>query len=121
QMVHSDLVIRRVTPVLRLDPQLPRVQGDGVQLRQVLLNLVVNARDAMSDVPPDRRQLTIESKRATAGEVEICVSDSGPGFPVEVLARLFEPFQTTKANGVGLGLVICCSILRSHGGRLTAA
>lgn len=121
QMVHSDLVMRRVTPVLRLDPQLPRVQGDGVQLRQVLLNLVVNARDAMSDVPPARREMTIESQRTTTREVEISISDSGPGFPAEVLTNLFEPFQTTKANGVGLGLVICSSILRRHGGQLTAA
>jgi len=121
EMVHSDLLIRRVTPVLRLDPRLPQVQGHGVQLRQVLLNLVMNACDAMSNMPADQRQLTIESKRATAREVEISVTDSGPGFPQEMLAHAFEPFQTTKAKGLGLGLAICRSIIRSHGGQLVAA
>ena len=121
QTVHSDLVIRKVTAVLRLDPQLPLVQGLGVQLRQVLLNLVINACDAMSNVPPGQRELTIESKRATASEVEISVTDSGPGFPEQMLAHPFEPFQTTKSNGLGLGLVICSSILTRHGGRLLAA
>jgi len=121
EMVRSDLVIRRVTPILRLDPQLPPVSGHGVQLRQVLLNLVMNACDAMSDVPPDQRQLTIESRRVAAEEVEVSVTDSGTGFPNDMLQHVFEPFQTTKANGLGLGLAICRSIIKTHGGRLFAA
>jgi signal transduction histidine kinase len=65
--------------------------------------------------------LTIESKRATAQEVEVCVTDSGPGFPEEVLRHACEPFHTTKAKGLGLGLAICRSIITAHGGRLTVA
>jgi two-component system, LuxR family, sensor kinase FixL len=121
EMARSDLVIRRVTAVLRLDPQLPPVSGHGVQLRQVLLNLVMNACDAMSDVPAEQRQITIESRRVTPDEVEVSVADTGPGFSEEMLQHAFEPFRTTKANGLGLGLAICRSIIRTHGGRLLAA
>ena len=121
EMTRSDLLIRGVTPVLRLDPRLPCVNGYGVQLRQVLLNLVMNACDAMSDMPADQRQLTIESKRATADEIEVSVADSGTGFPEEMLRNAFEPFRTTKPKGLGLGLIICRSIIRTHGGRLVAA
>jgi signal transduction histidine kinase len=120
EMVQSDLASRHVTPVLRLDPLLPPVQGHGVQLRQVVLNLAMNACDAMSDVPSDRRMLTIESRRVTAG-VEVSVADCGSGFPEEMLGRAFEPFHTTKAKGLGLGLAICGSIIGAHGGRLAAA
>jgi C4-dicarboxylate-specific signal transduction histidine kinase len=120
EMVHSDLVNKRVTKVLRLDPQLPPVMAHGVQLRQVLLNLVMNACDAMSDVTVGQRQLTIESRRITTHEVEVLVADNGPGFPEEILQHLFEPFHTTKAEGLGLGLAICRSIIAAHGGRLVA-
>jgi PAS domain S-box-containing protein len=119
-MVHSDLVNKRVTKVLRLDPQLPPVIAHGVQLRQVLLNLVMNACDAMSDVTAGQRQLTIESRRITTHEVEVLVADNGPGFPEEILQHLFEPFHTTKPEGLGLGLAICRSIIEAHGGRLVA-
>jgi PAS domain S-box-containing protein len=120
EMVRSDLVSRRVTPVLRLDPLLPPVKGHGVQLRQVLLNLVMNACDAMSDPQTARRQLMIESRRVKANEVEVSVADSGPGFPQEILLHAFEPFRTTKTKGLGLGLTICRSIITTHGGHLEA-
>jgi len=121
ELVRTDLVIRHVTPVLRLDPLLPTVRGHGVQLRQVVLNLVMNACDAMADVPADRRRLTIESRGLTADEVEVSVADSGPGFPDEMLSHAFEPFRTTKPKGLGLGLAICQSIISIHGGRVVAA
>jgi len=105
---------------LKLDPRLPVVMGHGVQLRQVLLNLVINACDAMADVPPERRRLTIDS-REMAEDVEVSIMDSGPGFPKEMLQRVFEPFRTTKAKGLGLGLTICRSIISMHGGRLVVA
>lgn len=120
-MARSELISRRVTVVLRLDPLLPSVNSNAVQLRQVLLNLIMNACDAMSGASTERRQLTIESRRLRTGEVEIAVSDSGPGFTDEVLRHVFEPFITTKAKGLGLGLAICRSIIRTHGGRLLAA
>ena len=120
KMVRAQLLERQVTPVLRLDPLLPEVKGDGVQLRQVLLNLVMNACDAMSDVPSNRRQLTIQS-RQLAQEVEVSVIDCGPGFAKGMLQQPFEPFRTTKANGLGLGLAMCRSIIVAHEGRLVAA
>jgi PAS domain S-box-containing protein len=121
EMVRSDLMMKGVSPVLRLDPQLPPVNGHAVQLRQVLLNLVMNACDAMSDVPADRRSLTIETKRLTPAEVEVSVADAGPGFAEDILQHAFEPFRTTKAKGLGLGLAICRSIIAIHGGRLVAS
>jgi PAS domain S-box-containing protein len=120
EMVHSDLVNRRVAPVLRLGSQLPPVMAQGVQLRQVLLNLVMNACDAMSDVTAGQRLLTIETKRSNGEEVEVSVADNGPGFSQEILEHLFEPFHTTKPNGLGLGLAICRSIIEAHGGQLVA-
>jgi PAS domain S-box-containing protein len=120
EMVHSDLVSRHVMPVMRLDPLLPPVKARGVQLRQVLLNLVMNACDAMSNGNGGQRQLTIETRRSSGQEVEILVADNGPGFPEEILPHLFEPFHTTKPKGLGLGLAICRSIIAAHGGRLVA-
>jgi PAS domain S-box-containing protein len=120
EMVRSDLLARRVTLVLRLDPLLPPVKGHGVQLRQVVLNLVTNACDAMSGIPSDRRKLTIKSRRGTPNEVEVSVADSGPGFPAEMLQHPVEPFRTTKSDGLGLGLAICQSIVAAHGGTLVA-
>ena len=119
EMVRSDLVTRQVTLVLRLDPVLPPVKGHGVQLRQAVLNLVLNACDAMAEEPAGRRILTIESRQATTdGTVEISVTDTGSGFPEEMLREPFEPFRTTKAKGLGLGLAICRSIITAHEGRM---
>jgi C4-dicarboxylate-specific signal transduction histidine kinase len=119
-MVNSDLVSRHVIPVLQLDPLLPPVKAHTVQLRQVLLNLVMNACDEMSDVTAGQRQLTIESRHISGEEVEVSVVDNGPGFSQEMLQHLFEPFHTTKLKGLGLGLAICRSIIAAHGGRLVA-
>jgi len=121
EMVRSDLVTRGVTTVLQLEPLLPPVNGHGVQLQQVLLNLVMNACDAMSEESEDKPTLTIESKRAGAEQVEVSVADTGPGFPEEMLQQAFEPFRTTKAKGLGLGLAICNSIITAHGGNLVVA
>jgi C4-dicarboxylate-specific signal transduction histidine kinase len=87
----------------------------------VLLNLVMNACDAMSDGTANQRLLTIQSRCVAAEEVEISVADNGPGFSEEMLQHLFEPFHTTKPKGLGLGLAICRSIVAAHGGRLVAA
>jgi PAS domain S-box-containing protein len=120
-MLRGDLVFRQVRPVLRLDTELPAVNGHGVQLRQVMLNLVMNACDAMSENPKDHRQVIIETRFVTPNEVEVSVSDNGPGFTEEMLRHAFEPFRTTKANGLGLGLAICRSIITTHGGRFMVA
>ena len=98
---------------------LPRVAGDRVQLQQVLLNLIVNAIEAMSGVHDRRRELAIVSRR-DASDVVVEVRDSGPGVQPERAEQMFEPFYTTKAEGIGIGLSISRSIIEAHGGRLWA-
>ena len=100
-----------------LSPTLPVVIADRIQLQQVLLNLVINAVQAMTAVPPDGRRLVIQSSLKDDAVV-VEVQDSGPGLPSEVEAKLFTPFFTTKAEGLGLGLSITQSIIEAHGGRI---
>src|SRR5258707_785577 len=99
---------------------LPRVQGDRVQLQQVLLNLIINAIEAMRDVGEEERELLISSRNEPDG-VSVEVRDSGPGFAPAALERVFEAFYTTKPGGLGMGLSICRSIIEAHGGRLWAS
>ena len=106
--------------VRRLAERLPAVRGDKVQLQQVLLNLVINSIEAMSKVEDRPRELTIVSAADGPKAVLIEVQDSGTGLEADSTTRLFEPFYTTKANGLGIGLSISRSIVESHGGRLSA-
>jgi C4-dicarboxylate-specific signal transduction histidine kinase len=99
---------------------LPPVQGDRVQLQQVLLNLIINAIEAMRDVGEEERELLISSRNEPDG-VSVEVRDSGPGFASATLDRVFEAFYTTKPGGLGLGLSICRSIIEAHNGRLWAS
>lgn len=117
RLLRSDLRNRDVVVVLDLAPGLPSVEGDQVQLQQVLLNLIFNACDAMAST--EGRHITVHS-RGRRDSVRITVSDDGPGIPVGMLDRIFEPFQTSKPNGLGLGLAICRTIVESHHGRLWA-
>ena len=103
---------------VRLDPATDRVLVDRIQIQQVLLNLIRNAIEAMADSPV--RRLMIYSEREAGGLVRITVADSGPGLTEEVGRRLFEPFQTTKESGMGLGLSISATIIAAHGGRIWA-
>ena len=96
-----------------------RLHGDPVLLEQVLVNLVINAMDAMEATPPGRRHITISSE-ARRNEIVIVVHDSGPGLPADLLGRLFTPFVTTKSNGVGIGLAIARTIVEAHGGSISA-
>jgi signal transduction histidine kinase len=100
---------------------LPLIHGDRVQLQQVVLNLVVNAVEAMSDIADAPRALLITTGPAEAGGVLVEVRDTGPGLAPGTLERLFEAFYTTKASGLGLGLSLCRSIIEAHGGRLWAS
>jgi signal transduction histidine kinase len=115
--------LRGVAMDTEIPPDVPLVIGDLVQLEQVLLNLVVNAMDAMSDVDSSERRVEL---RATVDaddghrSVTIRVADRGVGLKPEDLPRLFEAFHTTKPHGIGLGLAISRSIVESHGGRLAA-
>ena len=119
-LLHSDLIERRVSVITQLSPSLPPVMGDKVQLQQVLLNLILNACDAMHDRPPSERQLTIAAGGTAEGAIQVSVRDEGVGIAANRLEQIFDPFVTTKENGLGLGLAICRSIVGSHGGRLWA-
>jgi C4-dicarboxylate-specific signal transduction histidine kinase len=99
---------------------LPRIQGDRVQLQQVLLNLIINAIEAMRDIGEEERELLISTRNEPDG-VSVEVRDSGPGFAPADLDRVFEAFYTTKSDGLGLGLSICRSIIEAHNGRLWAS
>jgi PAS domain S-box-containing protein len=105
---------------MQLSDGLPRISGDRVQLQQVILNLIMNAIEAMSEVKEGSRALLISSSEAESGGVIVAVSDSGPGLPAGNLARIFEAFYTTKSSGLGMGLSICRSIVEAHRGRLWA-
>jgi PAS domain S-box-containing protein len=104
----------------QLAESLPRVQGDRVQLQQVLLNLIFNAIEAMRDVGEEERELLVSTRNEPDG-VSVEVRDSGPGFAPAALERVFEAFYTTKPSGLGLGLSICRSIMEAHNGRLWAS
>ena len=99
---------------------LPTITGDRVQLQQVVLNLILNALQAMGAVSEGARQALITTSQTELNDLCIGVQDTGPGLRPETLSRLFEPFYTTKPNGMGMGLAICRSIVEAHGGRLWA-
>jgi two-component system sensor kinase FixL len=104
---------------VEVDPNLPPALGDRVQISQVLLNLVVNAMDAMQGITASRRVL-IEARGASNGGLELCVSDSGPGIAPQRLEEIFNPLFTTKPGSLGLGLALSRTIVEAHGGRLWA-
>ena len=119
-LTHSDLIQRRVTvDTTGLSPDLPDVFADRVQMQQVLLNLLLNACDAILPDGLDRR-VTIATEAAADGTVELSLADRGTGIPPEEMQHIFEPFFTSKADGLGLGLSICRSIVTAHEGRLWA-
>jgi two-component system sensor kinase FixL len=107
---------RGVEVQLKLDPRADRVLIDRIQIQQVILNLVRNAIEAMAESPV--RRLRISSRKVADGFVEVGIDDSGPGLPPELADQLFKPFISTKAEGMGLGLSICHTIVNAHGGRI---
>lgn len=119
EIMRSDLILRRVRLRARLSAKLARLLGDPVQLQQVVLNLVMNAAEAMSECRTAERVLTI-STLDSAADIELVVCDRGAGAAPENLERMFDPFFTTKPGGLGMGLHICAEIVRLHGGRLWA-
>jgi signal transduction histidine kinase len=117
----SELQRSRVILRPELADDLPPVTGDRVQLQQVILNLLLNASDAMSGVDDRPRQLVIRTARDEGDRVRLAVQDAGVGFEPQNLERLFEAFYTTKNGGMGIGLSVSRSIIESHHGRLWAA
>ncbi len=119
-LARADAAARHVNLDIEAAPGLPAVMGDRVHLQQVLLNLVLNAMDAVEDAPAEQRRVSVRAQRDGKRTVEVAVSDSGHGIAPERLALLFEPFFTTKANGMGIGLPISRTIIEAHGGRIWA-
>jgi PAS domain S-box-containing protein len=119
-LTRTEAANNSVSVQTQLAEGLPPVQGDRVQLLQVLLNLIINAIEAMREVGEAERELLISTRHQPDG-VSVEVRDSGPGFAPAALERLFEAFYTTKAGGLGLGLSICRSIIEAHDGRLWAS
>jgi signal transduction histidine kinase len=119
RLMRSDFLSRQVVVSTDLADVVPAVSGDRNQLQQVLLNFVINGCDAMDGQDADR-QMLVRTRTTADGSVEIAVVDRGAGIPLAELDRIFEPFVTTKATGMGLGLAICRSIVEAHGGRLWA-
>ena len=119
-LARAPMAEHRVLVTMRLSEGLPHILGDRVQLQQVILHLIMNAIEAMSEVGEGSRELVISTSEAESGSVLVAVSDTGPGLPPANLARIFEAFYTTKASGLGMGLSICRSIVEAHGGQLWA-
>lgn len=120
RLVRSDMLNADVGVNTVLASDLPKVRGDRVQLQQVLLNLLINACEAMSAEPREGRRLSVTSAVCDGGLVKICVTDQGRGIAAEDLERVFKPFVSTKAEGLGLGLAVSRRIVEAHGGRLWA-
>jgi signal transduction histidine kinase len=118
ELVRSEMLTRHVTVVAQLAQSLSPVDGDRVQLQQMLLNLVLNAADAMSDIEPEQRRLVVRTE-IEGSNVRLDVVDNGSGIAQESLKDIFDAFWTTKAGGTGVGLTICQSIVAAHRGRLT--
>ena len=118
-LLHSELIGRDISVRLDLDHASFLTRGDSVQLQQVLLNLVMNAMDAMASTPIAQRSILISTGGAQAGMVDVLVRDRGHGIRPKENGRLFEPFYTTKNHGLGLGLALCSTIIQAHHGRLT--
>jgi two-component system sensor kinase FixL len=119
RLANADALARSCQVSLGLEDELPKVRGVRIQLKQVLLNLIVNACDAMQTLPPPQRMVTLSTASDGNSGVRVSVRDYGIGLPAQK-ERIFEPFFSTKRDGLGMGLVIARSIVEAHGGRLSA-
>jgi PAS domain S-box-containing protein len=119
-LIHSETVIRNASVATDLDPEIPVVFGDPIQIQQVILNLLVNALDAIDAQPEDARRILVSTWSERDGGATVSVTDSGPGVEPEKIEDIFNPFYSSKTQGMGLGLAVCRSIVEAHGGRLWA-
>jgi signal transduction histidine kinase len=115
-MTRPDADARQIKVTVQVPPHLPEAQGDRVHVQQVLLNLILNAMDAMSNTPKPRRSLVIRVLETKNGNLQMAVSDQGSGITTNDAANIFEPFFTTKPDGMGMGLAISQTIIEAHGG-----
>jgi signal transduction histidine kinase len=121
ELTRGEAAKSHVSVRTQLAEGLPLVEADRIQLQQVMLNLIVNAMHAMHEVGRAPRELLISSALSSSSGVLLSVRDTGRGISPEQLERLFDPFYTTKSEGMGMGLSICRSIVESHGGKIWAA
>jgi two-component system sensor kinase FixL len=119
-LVRSDAIVRGTSVALDIEGDVPPVHGDKVQLQQVMLNLLLNAFDAMKDVPAVDRVVSVKLMRESRSMVCIAITDHGHGLPADKLDKIFKPFFTSKPQGLGLGLSISRTIVGMHHGRLWA-
>jgi C4-dicarboxylate-specific signal transduction histidine kinase len=119
-LTRSEMIRNGVSLRTQLAKDLPSVQGDRIQLQQVMLNLIINAIEAMRSESNGTRELLIATGEDGSSGVRVAVRDSGPGLEPEGFGRLFDAFYTTKSGGMGMGLSICRSIIEAHGGRVWA-
>jgi C4-dicarboxylate-specific signal transduction histidine kinase len=119
-LTHGEATKNGVVVRTQLAEGLPRIHADRVQLQQVILNLIINAIEAMSGAGQAARELLITTGRNASNSVLVSVRDSGPGLDPKTVDRLFDAFFTTKSKGMGMGLAICQSIIEVHGGRMSA-
>jgi C4-dicarboxylate-specific signal transduction histidine kinase len=120
RLVASDAILRQVRVSPQFEPDLPGVVGDRVQLQQVILNLVVNSMESMAATPMDRRRMVVRTSHPRPLLVQVAVEDQGQGFSTEAMSRMYDPFFSTKPDGLGMGLSISRSIIEAHGGRIRA-
>ena len=119
-LVRSDAILRHSRVSLAITPGLPPVRGDRIQLQQVVLNLLLNAFEAMKDRPTHEREVVLRVEPDGAQSVRVAVRDRGVGLGADTVDRIFQPFFTTKSAGLGMGLSISRSIIESHAGKLRA-
>jgi signal transduction histidine kinase len=119
-LTHGEVARNNISVQTQIAEALPPIHGDRIQLQQVLLNLIINAVEAMGSISQGPRELFISTGKDAEG-IRVTVRDSGPGLSPESVERLFHAFYTTKTDGMGMGLSICRSIVEAHGGRIWAA
>src|SRR5437879_11262176 len=118
QLVSSDVLLRESVITTELDPQLQQVEAAPVQMQQVLLNLIINALDALEGLPPSERRIVISTRSDKGDVAEVSVRDFGTGLPKDQPDKVFDHFFSTKQKGMGMGLAIVRSIIEAHGGTI---
>ena len=120
RLVSSDIVLRESVVVTEMDHSLPQVEAVPVQIQQVLLNLIMNALDAVESRPPAERRILISTRSLNGESAEVSVRDFGTGLPQDRPDKVFDHFFSTKQTGMGMGLTIVRSIIETHGGKISA-
>ena len=119
KLLHSEIVMQHAILTKECAPSLPKINGNTIQLQQVLVNLIMNSIQAVNDVDRHNRQLHVRTAQ-DKNSVKLWVEDKGPGIPADKIDRIFEPLATWKPGGTGMGLAISNSIIEAHGGKMWA-